>query len=276
MSTERLGFGRMVYMSSSRSVSAGKSSKNPFKKIQTQGPTDGKNRLVFLLAAMTGVADVVVVTKYKNFPTMMTGNTIWLASHVLNQSFGLAAYITAVLLSYMSGLAIFRKMYGSLKEQSLELFAPMVTAAFLAADYLSAANPAVKWPSMCLLAGSYGIINSVGTDMAGTLCFVLTGHMTKMTNSIVDRFSEEKKKIDSSAFIRSSSVCAGIFLRAVAAWASLKAFPHLLQRGMLSFMGTVYGGLFLWQDAKNMGGWWKNRSGKEPQCEIDNYEANCE
>lgn len=252
-------------------------SKNPLRYLRGNSPTDGKNRLVFMLAFMTGVADVAMVLKYKNFATMMTGNTMWLASHTVERSFGLMLYLLAVIGSYMGGLAIFRRVYMSLKEQSLELFAPMITAAFLAADYMTFVNPMKKCAPMCLLSASFGIINAVGTDMAGTLCFVVTGHMTKIANAIVDRISglAGKKRIDMPSFIRSAYVCVGFFLGAFAAFAGVKTFPSLKDHGLLSLMGTVYGGLFLWQDANNNGGWWKHaKSGKN--CEIDKYDANCD
>uniref|UniRef100_A0A7S0AU85 Uncharacterized protein n=1 Tax=Minutocellus polymorphus TaxID=265543 RepID=A0A7S0AU85_9STRA len=178
----------------------------------------------------------------------------------------------------MGGLAMFRRMYQSLKEQSLQLFAPMITAAFLAADHLTFVDPMAKLVPMCLLSAAYGVINSIGIDMAGTLCFVLTGHLTKITNAIVDRFSTlaGKKPIDAAGMFRSSSVCFGFFFGAFAAWGGVKALPNLKDRGLLSLMGTIYGALFLWQDAKNMGGWWHRKSKNKEQCEIDQYDANCE
>lgn len=45
---------------------------NPFKALSKNAPTDGMNRLVFMLSFMTGVADVAMVLKYKNFATMVS------------------------------------------------------------------------------------------------------------------------------------------------------------------------------------------------------------
>jgi len=259
-----------------KATSRSESKSNPFKALQNKAPTDGKNRLVFMLSFMTGVADVAMVLKYKNFATMMTGNTMWMASHTLNGAVGPVLYLAAVIASYMAGLAVFRRTYQSLQEQSLQLFAPMITAAFLAADHLTFVDPVAKLAPMCLLSGAYGIINAVGTDMAGTMCFVLTGHLTKITNAIVDRFSTlaGKKPIDAAGMFRSVSVFSGFFFGALAAWGGVKYVPSLKDRGLLSLMGTVYGALFLWQDAKNMGGWWHRKS-KKIDCEIDEYNANC-
>ena len=73
---------------------------------------------------------------------------------------------------------------------------------------------------------------------------------------------------------RSVSVFSGFFFGALAAWGGVKYVPSLKDRGLLSLMGTIYGALLLWQDAKNMGGWW-HRKAKKINCEIDEYDANC-
>ena len=281
-----VGTSAAVSASSNKAVSTTKQPKaisrssrrlNPFKTLQGKAPADGKNRLVFMLSFMTGVADVAMVLKYKNFATMMTGNVMWMASHTLNGFAAPALYLAAVIASYMAGLAVFRRTYQSLQEQSLQLFAPMITAAFLLADRLTFVDPVAKLAPMCLLSGAYGVINAVGTDMAGTMCFVLTGHLTKITNAIVDRFSTlaGKKPIDALGMFRSVSVFSGFFFGALAAWGGVKYVPSLKDRGLLSLMGTIYGALFLWQDAKNMGGWWHRKSKKIDTCEIDEYDANC-
>lgn len=50
---------------------------NPFKGLTKNAPTDGMNRLVFMLSFMTGVADVAMVLKYKNFATMVRYDARW-------------------------------------------------------------------------------------------------------------------------------------------------------------------------------------------------------
>ena len=98
----------------------------------------------------------------------MIGNAMWMASHTLNGAFARALYLAAVIVSYVGGLAIFRRIYLSLVEQTLQFFAPVVTVAFLAADYLTFVDPIVKLKPMCLLSGTHGIINTTGNDVAGT------------------------------------------------------------------------------------------------------------
>lgn len=169
---------------------------------------------------------------------------MWMASHTLNGAFARALYLAAVIVSYMGGLAIFRHFHRSFFEQSLQLFAPMITMAFLAADYLTFMDPMAKFKPMCLLSAAYGIINNVGNDVAGTTCFVLTGHLTQITNAIVDQFSSaNSRSICDPGMVRSASVVFGFFFGAFAAWSVVKFCPSLKDRGLLSLMGIVYGAL---------------------------------
>lgn len=215
-------------------------------------PADGKNRLIFTLAFMTGVADVAMVLKYSNFATMMTGNTMHAARHVSQGNYGLFVYLLGVISSYFIGLAGFRTIFLQQKEKSLKYLAPIITLSFLAADQLSFMNPLKKWPAMFLLSSSFAILNAIGTDMTGTMCFVVTGHMTKIANALHDRFSKltSFKKIDLPSFNRSIFVTFAFFLGAFAGWASNAAFPTLKERGLLSIMGLVYGTVLTWQHCR--------------------------
>merc|ERR1712165_262930 len=61
-----------------------------------------------------------------------------------------------------------------------------------------------------LLACGFGIVNSVGLKMAGTLTFVITGHLTRLANMFIDQatfVTNEKKTIRKkiSSLLSSSS-----------------------------------------------------------------------
>ena len=62
---------------SSAAVSPKVDSGSRFKEFAKNAPTDGMNRLVFMLSFMTGVADVAMVLKYKNFATMVRYDALW-------------------------------------------------------------------------------------------------------------------------------------------------------------------------------------------------------
>ena len=179
---------------------------------------------------------------------------MWMASHTLNGAFARALFLAAVIVSYVGGLAIFRHIYLSLVERTLQLFAPMITVTFLAADYLTFMDPMAKLKPMCLLSAAYGIINTIGNDIAGTTCFVLTGHLAQITNAFVDQLSSAnlvKRPLCVASIIQSSSVFFGFIFGAFAAWSIVKFCPNLKDRGLLSLMGTIYGALFLHEQLAN-------------------------
>lgn len=241
---------------------------------------DSKMRLTSALAFMTGWADVTLMTKYKSFATMMTGNTMWMASAAIDNRFKDMGYYASIIVCYVAGLVVFRRSDLSLKNKSLTyVCAPSVLALFALADYLSCLNPSNRWPSMMMLSLGYGIINSVGTEVAGTLAFVVTGHMTKVTNLVVDRFSRKAGRVrltkaDRTAVKRSTCVIGSFFGGAIWAWGLLQRWPNLLVRGNFTIMGVLYAILFLWQDRETLGGWWLRDD--QLMCSIDELETTCE
>eukprot|EP00985_Skeletonema_marinoi_P004114 scaffold1804_cov134-Skeletonema_marinoi.AAC.10 len=171
---------------------------------------------------------------------------------------------------------LFRRAELSYKEKALTgLFAPVVTACFLLSDYLTMLNPACRWIPALMLAFSWGIINSVGSEVTGTLIFVVTGAMTRFSNMIVDRISRTagRKKIPKEGLMMTLSVIGGFWLGAGwSVWLNKNA-PQLTKYGVFSIMGGIYGSLFLYLDREQLGAWWSRKNGK--LCEIDGDEVNC-
>jgi hypothetical protein len=234
---------------------------NPLSR--TTKKESSSKQLTTALAFLTGVADVFLIRKYQTFCTMMTGNTMWMMKAATECQFSLVGYYVAVISSYIAGLIIFRKAEMTWKTQSLGRFcAPFVTISFLLADFWSSRNAAIRWPAATLLSASYGIINSVGSEMAGALAFVVTGHMTKLTHVLTDRFSKQagNKPIadkDKSTLLQSSLIIVGFAAGAFVACALLFKRPHLLdQWGAFTALGILYGSLFVWQDRESIQAWW--------------------
>ena len=87
-------------------------------------------------------------------------------------------FFLSVIISYIIGVGAFRRAELSLKDKALNgLFAPIVAGCFLWSDYLGWAKPACKFIPAMLLSFAWGIINSVGSEVTGTLIFVVTGAM---------------------------------------------------------------------------------------------------
>lgn len=227
------------------------------------------------MAFMTGWADYIFIKKYNFFATMMTGNSMKMANALVDGRITDTFFFLSVIISYIVGVGIFRRAELSYKDKALNgLFAPVVAGCFMWSDYLSFVGASKFIPGI-LLSFAWGIINSVGSEVTGTLIFVVTGAMTRIANMIVDRISRTagRKKIPKEGFLMSTSVIGGFILGA--AWSailSVKA-PKLTSRGVFSIMGAMYGLLFLWLDRSELGAWWLRKNGK--LCEISADETSC-
>ena len=235
-----------------------------------------KKRTAILMAFMTGWADWLFIKKYNFFATMMTGNSMKMANAFVQGQMTDALFFLSVIVSYILGVGAFRRAEYVYKDKALNgLFAPIVAGCFLWSDYLGWTNPAAKFLPAMLLSFSWGIINSVGSEVTGTLMFVLTGAMTRISNMIVDRISRTagRKSIPKEGLLMSLSVIGGFILGA--AWSSFMVsnLPQLVTRGAFSIMGGIYGLLFLWLDRHEFGAWWEKRDGK--LCDIDADEVDC-
>lgn len=235
-----------------------------------------KKRVAILMAFMTGWADFIFIKKYNFFATMMTGNSMKMANALVDGRIRDTFFFLTVITSYISGVGAFRRAELSYKDKALNgLFAPIVVGAFVFSDYLSWVNPACKFIPAALLSFAWGIINSVGSEVTGTLIFVVTGAMTRFANMMVDRISRTagRKKVPKEGCLMSLSVIGGFTLGAGwSAFLSNKA-PKLLNRGAFSIMGGIYGLLFLWLDRSELGAWWSKADGE--LCEIDAAEVEC-
>ena len=119
-----------------------------------------------------------------------------------------------------------------------------------------------------MIALAYGAINSMGTDFAGTLTFVVTGHVTKLTHLATDVIVENKAltEADTVAAQQCVSVIGGFFVGALASFYLLSK-KLLLQRGFFSMLGIAYAIVFFSYDGRRVKRWWKRR--QIPEMMID-------
>jgi hypothetical protein len=137
-----------------------------------------KKRFAIIMAFMTGWADFIFVKKFNFFPTMMTGNSLKMSYAMVDGRVIDVFFYLSIIFSYMMGVGIFRRAELSYKDKALNgLFAPLVTICFLMSDCLSWMNPSSKFVPAMLLSLAWGVINSVGSEVTGTLIFVVTGAM---------------------------------------------------------------------------------------------------
>ena len=108
---------------------------------------------------------------------MMTGNSMKMADALVAGRIADAAFFLTVIASYVLGQGTFRRAELSLKERALRgAFAPIVAGCFLLSNYLYWSDAARFLPG-ALLSFAWGIVNSVGSEVTGTLIFVVTGAM---------------------------------------------------------------------------------------------------
>jgi uncharacterized membrane protein YoaK (UPF0700 family) len=87
--------------------------------------------------------------------------------------------------------------------------------------------------------------------MTGTLTFVITGHMTRITNQVVDRLSRTagRKELISAATKKEMVVILSFFGGAMMGCAARVGMLHAwIWNRSFTIMGILYGMLFLWKD----------------------------
>lgn len=245
------------------------------KSITAEQRPGYKKRIAIFMAFMTGWADTLFIKNYSFFGTMMTGNSMKMGWAIVEGRIVDSAFYLSIIFSYIFGVGIFRRAELSYKDKALNvLFAPIVAGCFVGSDYLTWIKSCKFYPAI-LLSFAWGIINSVGSEVTGTLIFVVTGAMTRFANMMVDRISSTagRKKIPKDGMLMSLSVIGGFILGA--AWSALlsKTAPKLATRGTFSIIGGIYALLFLWLDRVQLGAWWTKEDGK--LCEIDSDEIDC-
>jgi uncharacterized membrane protein YoaK (UPF0700 family) len=253
------------------------------------------------LAFVTGWADVALMARYRTFATMMTGNSMWMARGIADGNWAEVLYYATVIASYVAGLAWFRAVTaakstpngGESKPRTrLNLCAGAVCALFVGSDIVFAKTQA-RFVPVAFLAAAFGIINSVGTEFAGALTFVVTGHLTRLTNLLVDhrffsfssssRLQKQQQEPwsaqDQKAAIQNVAITVAFFAGALFAFglSRIQCLQHSRRLGAFSVMGALYGALFVWKDwsALTDGGgggggptWWKGIVRKSNKIDV--------
>ena len=167
-----------------------------------------KKRIAIIFAFLTGWVDYIFIKKYNYFATMHTGNAMKMASAIVNGQYHDTVFYLSIILSYMVGVGIFHRVqlsssYNRDRGSSGGIihglvFAPIVATCFILSDHLllpsaaTASATTVATTKFCkfipaiLLSFAWGIINQIGNIVTGTLIFVVTGAMTRISTMIVD------------------------------------------------------------------------------------------
>ena len=226
-------------------------------------PNTRKRRLALWMAYLTGLSDVALSLQFQTFASMMTGNLMWLSRAVMERNTQTMLYYVSVFASYMTGLSLVRLMRNREPRTILRRTGAAVVALFVGADVLFYGAGFSRWIPVCMLAAAYGGINSMGTDFAGTLTFVVTGHVTRLTHLVTDLLVEQKplKQLTEPEVLAAKqclAVSGGFFAGALTAFYLLSR-NLLLRQGFFSTLGMGYGLLFFSYDGRRIQRWWKRR-----------------
>jgi len=248
----------------------------------------GRKRLAAAMAFLAGWADVTFLVKFQTFGTMLTGNTMQLGLAVAKTDLRTVAYYSSIIMSYLLGTAVFRRTDLSLRKKTMPICSLIVAVLFVLGDWIhlicsfsssSIGSSGARWIPMMLFAGAFGIINALGTEVSGTLTFVVTGHLTRLVNQAVDRLSRTAGRQKMNELQRLAAVQNGaIFVGFVtgAAFGSLLLKRGLLERyGVFSIIGLLHAVLWLSHDMESLGGAWWLRKAKTLR-EVDSTGKFCE
>jgi len=200
---------------------------------------------------------------------------MWLAKAFTDLHWSNGVYYATVISSYMVGLAFYRTWQNqdatspsseissssspsspptSTKTRFLVKIGASVVVLFALADvFLHTYSPVTsvilhKWVPASSLAAAFALVNGVGIDTAGTMTFVVTGHLTKFIHSLVDTpYTQWTHLLRTNGGIHMNlSVISGFFVGAL--WGNILRHLGLLSANF-TYMGILLGSLFLWKDS---------------------------
>lgn len=198
-------------------------------------PLISKEHFISLTAFLAGLSDVLCYRRYGCYVNMMTGNTIRCAVSIAEFDFGETARLVTLIGGYVMGTSLFRATYKRLKRINSKrastavsvIAAPIIMALLCLAE-------ATSFQPLLALAGSF--INSaaqIGTG--GTITYALTGHITKLSNGVVDNCMTGKPVTGPSIRVL-VSLFAGVVVGA-----GLLAHTNVLSNlPVFSILGLVY------------------------------------
>ena len=218
------------------------------------------------------------------FALAVTGNTISLGAYLGELRWLDATYFGAVLLTYIAGIAAYRVIDLRRRRRfTLTAAAPVVFALFAMTDLLLVHYTGSRW-AMLLLATGFGLVNAASSESAGAITCMVTGHLQKMSNQLVDFV-----RTGSVGSLQSASILSTFAAGVAAATAFARFSPAPLRRlPPFACMGTVYAVSFVLSEWPLLG-WWRTlltlcRGGgadegvdaESDACELDRYETECQ
>lgn len=214
-------------------------------QLRRQGDDRRQAFFVSAIAALTGFSDILCLANYRCFVNMITGNLLKLTSAVANFQVREALFNGIVVFSYLSGVAIFSQIKNRFEgeEEALRFVAPIVASFFIGADILAWYLGCAKAVQVCLLASGFAVINTAAASASQqTIYFAMTGHLTKITNSLATGSAFDattKKSANIVLFFGCGALLAGLLLARGSMGRGVTGMVPTL-------LGVLYGALFSW------------------------------
>ena len=165
---------------------------------------------VVILAFLAGTSNAICQRRFDCFASMMTGNAIAASTALSERRWNDALFRSSLVGGYAIGTACARSVESTCRDRQLRrrmgddgpaagseddahhlgIVAPIVAAIFAAAEIMGDRRVCGRggW-NVPLLAAGYGMVYSSANRALGpTMTHVVTGHVTKLSESMSDRF----------------------------------------------------------------------------------------
>ena len=157
------------------------------------------------MACLAGCSNTICFRQFQCYATMMTGNLVLLSISLAEQNWGDAVRRLSYVASYLAGAVVARMVELACRQraedssrqytnQHLKIMSDLLVVVFSLAQWTIAkmADPSIASGglklNLVLLAFGYGIIYSSASQLLnGTICQLMTGHITRVGVSIADK-----------------------------------------------------------------------------------------
>jgi uncharacterized membrane protein YoaK (UPF0700 family) len=207
-----------------------------------------KNTFIYLLAFVSGMADVACFKRFGFYASMMTGNTIRVGSAIVDLRWEEALFFGTVIVSYSFGASLLRGISIQTKKLDTERHtllsvAPVALVIFCSADFVASAFPRAFPP---ILAIGFGLINAAAVDATKVVTNAVSGHCMNVGLGLADAvlLQPPGKAMKTSFRVLVSFLASIIVSSAGHHWLTLNPWVKLPPVG--ASFGVLYAALLIW------------------------------
>jgi len=205
------------------------------------------------MACLAGCSNTICFRQFQCYATMMTGNLVLISISLAEKNWGDAVRRLTYVACYLAGAGVARMVElacrqrsedspGQYTNQHLKPISDLLVVVFALAQWTIAktADPSIASSglklNLVLLAFGYGIIYSSASQLLnGTICQLMTGHITRVGVSVADKLNTGvwSRGIEFSICIPISFVTGGVLGIGWQHIAGRSTFPYFLVLSLL-------------------------------------------